>query len=457
MTDPRHDWRGELRAVLALGMPIVAVQLGMRMMSTVDVLMVGRHSEDALAAVAMGNTWVWFVTIFCTGVVMAAEPLIAQAVGARDDAAISRHMQRGLLLVVLFSLPGMALIVGLIEPVLRWTGQAPEVIPDAANYACIVGLGTLPMLGFALLRSAMQAFGAVRAIVLVIIVTNVLNAFANYALIFGNFGLPALGVEGSAWATAVSRWSMLLLLVWFGWPRIGSHVCSFRDQELRQRALRRSAIWSVVLIGVPIGLQISLELGVFAATTLTVGSLGTAELGGHQVALDLASIAFMVPMAFGMAASVRVGRAVGRGDMPGARCAAAVSLGLIAVIELVFAIGFLGMPHTLAALYTDLDNVVTIAAALLPIAGVFQVFDGLQAVAMGVLRGVGDTKTPMYVSVVGFWFVGFPIGWWMCFHGGFGAAGMWWGLVAGLGSVAVLLLVMARRKMVREHTAMSVD
>ena len=456
MSEPA-DWRSELRGLLALGVPICIVQLGMRMMSTVDVLMVGQHSEHAFAAVSMGNPWVWFVTILFTGIVMAAEPLIAQSVGARDDAAISRHLQRGLLLVVLLAVPAMFLIDVLIEPVLRWTGQSGEVIPDAASYARIVALGALPMMGFTLLRSALQAFGAVRVIVLVIVVTNLVNALVNYALIFGNLGMPALGVQGSAWATAISRWLMMILLLWFGWARLGRHVVSFGDRELRQRALRPSALWRVIVIGLPIGLQISLELGVFAATTLTVGSLGTEPLNGHQVALDLASITFMVPMAFGMAASVRVGRAVGRGDMPAARRAAGVSLALIAAIESVFAVGFLGMPHLLAGLYTKFETITAIAAALLPIAGVFQVFDGLQAVAMGVLRGVGDTKTPMYASIVGFWFVGFPVGMWLTFEQELGAAGMWWGLVVGLGSVAVLLLAIARVKLRGEHTALEVD
>ncbi|MCA8942721.1 MAG: MATE family efflux transporter [Planctomycetes bacterium] len=457
MSEHPPTGRGELRAMVRLGLPIVAVLLGMRGMSTVDVLMVGRYSEQALGAVSMANAWVWFVTMCCMGIVMAAEPLIAQAVGARDLPAISRHVQRGFVLVGLLAIPATLLIGGCVEPLLRATGQDSRVVPDATAYARIVSFGTLPVLAFALLRFTMQAFAKVRVIVIVILIANLVNALANYGLIFGHFGLPRLGVEGSAWATVLSRWLMATLLLAFSWPILGPHVRSFADPEARGRALRLRAIGRVVAIGLPIGLQSSLELGVFAATTLTVGRLGVEVIGGHQVALDLASIAFMVPMALGMAASVRVGHAVGRGDMPAARRVATVALILVTGTELVFAVGFLGMPRTLAQLYTPLEGVIGVATALLPIAGVFQLFDGLQAVATGVLRGVGATKSAMLVSLVGFWGIGFPVGLWLCFGARYGAVGMWWGLVAGLGAVAALLLVLARRRLAREITALSVD
>ncbi len=450
------SWRSELRGLLRLALPVIAVQLGTRAMNTVDVVMIGHWSEDAMAAASVGNAWMWFVTMFGIGLLMGTDPLFSQAVGARDDAAISRTMQRGLVLAGVLVVPAMVCIWQ-VDVVLGWTEQPPNVAAGATEYARIVSLGTLPVLVAQLSRVALQAHSRMRSMVIALVLANVFNAFANWVLIFGNLGAPALGLEGSAWATTVSRWFVAVLILGGSWGVLGRHVMSFRVRELRERALRLDPLRRLLWLGLPIAIMVSLELGVFAATTLTIGKLGAVAVAGHQVALDLASITFMVPMGLGFAGAVRVGNAVGRDDMTAARRSAWVALGLTAVIMLASAALFLGLPDLLAGLYTPKLEVVAAAAALLPVAGIFQVADGLQTVASGVLRGIGILRAPMVINIIGFWVVAFPFGLYLCFERDLGALGMWWGLLTGLVAVAIMLLVVARVKFAQNHARISVE
>ena len=299
-----HSLLDELRALVRLALPIAAVQLGLMAMNTVDVMMVGRLSEEALAAVTLGNLWVWGLTIFCMGVVMAADPLISQAMGAGDSAGVTRTVQRGLCIAVLLFVPS-ALLVLPVDRVLAFFQQPPEVIPDATAYARISIPSILPVLIFTLFRQVLQASGITGPLVLTILLTNGINFGLNWLLIFGNWGFPALGVVGSAWATVVSRWATVLLLGMIAWRHLGQHLWPLRPATWRAKPLL-----AMVSLGLPIGFQFLLEIGAFAATGLLMGYLGTRQVAGHQVALNLAALTFMVPMGISIAASVRVGRAV---------------------------------------------------------------------------------------------------------------------------------------------------
>ena len=456
-TDRFGAFAHELRALVRLAIPVVGVSLGMRLMSTVDIMMVGQVSDSAMASVSIGNAWVWMVSVFGVGLVTGTEPMFAQAFGARDEEAGARTLLRGLAWCLLLTIP---IVVGIsaVEVAMRWTGQPEAIVPAASSYARIVSVATFPMLAFALLRLALQARARVRVLLIAIVVSNVFNLVANYALVFGNFGFPAMGSDGSAWATAASRLVMCCAVVGFGWPVLGGEIRAFADREVRARALRVAGMSRIAAVGTPIGIQMGLEMGVFAATTLTIGSLGEVQVAGHQVALDLASLTFMVPLGLGGAAAVRVGHAVGRGDgYDGVRRASAAALGVSLVLGVLFAAVFALGPTWLAGLYTGEGRVVRLGASLLPIAGVFQVFDGLQAVAAGVLRGLGRTGLPMVINLVGFWLVGFPVGWWLTFEAGMGAAGMWWGFVVGLGSVAVGLLAVVAVRLRRVQERIGID
>lgn len=448
--------RAELGDLLRLALPVIALQLGMRAMGTVDMMMVGHVSQTALASVAVGNAWFWFPCMFGIGFLLATDPLFSQAVGARDDAAIARTMQRGLLWAAVVTVPLVA-VVWQADTVLAWSEQPEGILPGATLYARIASWSLFPVLVYGVLRQALQAHSELRALLITILLANGVNALANYALVFGHFGFPPMGVEGAAWATVFSRSCMPILLLAVAWPRLGPLVRSFADREIRRRAIQWGGMLRVARVGLPIAVQLSIEVGVFAATTILVGRLGEVPVAAHQITLDLASVTFMVPMGLGVAASVRIGRAVGRGDMPGMRRSAKVTFATTTVVMLVLAaVLFLAADH-LPRAYTDDLEVIAFAALLLPIAAVFQLVDGLQTAATGVLRGVGETRLPMIVNLVGFWLVGFPFGCWLTFDLGLGAAGMWWGLLAGLSAVAAGLLIVARLKLRQDYERLAVD
>jgi MATE family multidrug resistance protein len=431
MTSPL---RGEALALVRLGLPIIVVQVGMMAMGMVDVMMIGHLSGEALAAVALGNLYVWGLVIFGNGVLLAIDPVLAQGFGAGDRTALTRGMQRGLVLALAMSVPA-ALLALPVQPVLEALGQPAALIPDACDYVLTSIPGIFPFLAFVLLRQSLQALSRTRPIVLTIVFANIANAGLNWLLIFGNLGFPALGVSGCAWATVGARWLMAVLLLASAWPALGGYLRPWQRESFSLQPLLR-----MLRLGVPIGLQLQLEMGAFAATALFMGWIGATELGGHQVALTLASFSFMMPLGLSSAAAVRVGYAIGRQDALAARRAAFAALAIGAAIMAGFGVVFLSAPRALASLFTEDAGVLALAVTLLPIAGVFQVFDGLQVVANGVLRGAGDTRAPMLINLLGFWLVGVPVGLALAFPLGLGPVGLWWGLVAGLGSVAAILL-----------------
>ena len=294
------------------------------------------------------------------------------------------------------------------------------------------------------LRQTLQAMSIVRPALISIAVANVFNALANWALIFGNLGFPALGVRGSAYATSGSRWVMLIVIAVFGWRHLRPYVGGWRLSWLRPAALR-PFLW----VGVPIAVQVSLEVSVFSFAAVLIGRLGEAELSGHQVAISLASISFMVPLGFAGAATTRVGNAIGRRDQVAARRSALVCLCLGAGVMTAFGLVFFSLPQLLARAFSDVPDVIAAAAALIPIAGLFQVADGLQVAAAGVLRGAADTRFPAFVALVGYWVVGMPVGAWLTFERGLGPSGVWWGLTFGLVFVAIFLAFRVRWRLWR--------
>jgi MATE family multidrug resistance protein len=443
--------RADLLALARLAMPIVATQVGIMAMGLVDTLMVGHVSAAALAAVALGNLYVFGGSIFGLGVLFALDPIVAQALGAGDHSAVARALQRGLLLAVLLTVPTSLLLLT-VEPVLSLFGQPQAVIPLVGGYVRRVVAATLPFYVFVVLRQTLQAHHRMKPIVWTLIVTNALNALLNYAWIFGHWGFPALGVLGSAWATLVSRWLMALCLLATGWTCLRPYLRQLAPRIFDPGALRRT-----VRIGMPIGFQMLLEWGAFGFVGLLMGWLGVLQVAAHQIALNLASLTFMVPMGVGSAAAVLVGHAVGRGDAGGVWRSSIAALIVGACFMAAMAALFLTLPTQLAGLFTDSEPVIALAALLLPIAGLFQVFDGLQVVSMGVLRGLGDTRVPMLVSVIGFWCIGIPVSIGLAFVAGLGAVGLWWGFVAALAIVALILLRRLRRLEQREVIRIVID
>jgi MATE family multidrug resistance protein len=440
-----------LRTLLALALPVIVVQVGMMFMGVVDTIMVGHLSAQALASVALGNVYFFGAAIFGMGTLMALDPVIAHAVGAGDHEGVARGIQRGVILGALLCIP-TALLLLPAPWLLALLRQPADVAPIAGAYAQVSIPGTIGIFAFTVLRQSLQAMGRVRPIVLAIVVANLANVLLNWMLIFGHFGAPALGAVGAAWATSICRLLMAGLLLWFAWPLLREHV-----QPLRREALEPAPLGRLLLLGAPIGAQHQLEYGVFAIVGLLMGVMGTMQVAGHQVALNLASITFMVPLGLSAAASVVVGHAVGRGDRHGAveasRAALFVAVGFMGTT----AAAFLLLPGQLARLYTSVPEVVAIAVVLIPLAGVFQVFDGIQVTSIGLLRGLGDTRTPMITGILGFWILGLPVSLLLGFRFGYGPAGLWWGLVLGLVAVAGFLLFRLRQKLRQPHRRVTLD
>ena len=271
-------------------------------------------------------------------------------------------------------------------------------------------------------------------------------------LIFGKLGLPALGADGSAWATTLSRWAMLAGIVALAWPTVRRFLLPWRSESFDARALGR-----MVALGAPIGVHMQLEFGVFGTVGLLMGRLGTEAVAAHQIALNLASLTFMVPLGVAGAATVLVGQAIGRGEQAEARRAAGAALMVGIGFMSVAAAAFLLVPRLFASAYSNDPAVLALAAILIPIAGVFQVFDGLHVVSAGVLRGVADTRYPMAVGLIGFWLLGLPISLALGFGAGLGPPGLWWGLAAGLAIAAMLLVARVRSRLRREVLRVVID
>jgi MATE family multidrug resistance protein len=435
--------RADLAAMFSLAVPVVVVQVGMMLMGVVDTMVVGRVSAEALAAVALGNLAVMTVSAFAIGLLLALDPVVAQAVGAHDEPAVRRAVQRGLLLAAAITIPATLLLLP-VEPILTLLRQPQGTVPIAAGYVYRSLPGLLPFFGFVVLRQTLQAHERMRPIVVNIIAANLLNLVLDIVLVFGLLGAPAMGAFGAAWATTVCRYVLFLGLLFADRSEL-LPLLSRVDPE----SLRLQPLLAMVRLGAPIGIQIQLELAAFGVIGLLMGGLGTIEIAAHQVAINLASLTFMVPLGVASASAVRVGHAVGRADDHGARRAAASAMVCGAGFMACTALLFLALPRALAGVYTSDVQVVALAAALIPIAGVFQIFDGVQVVSSGILRGLGDTRAPMVINVLGFWLVGMPVSLALAFPLELGPRGLWWGLVAGLAAVAALLLLRISRRLSR--------
>jgi len=433
--------RAELAATTRLAMPIVLAQVGLMSMGVVDTVMVGRVSAAALAAVALGNLYYFTVSVAAAGTLYVLDPIVSQAAGARDGRRIALGVQRGMVLAVLLAAP-TALLLWPVRFVLALFRQPPELIELATSYVRISIVGVLPFLAFVVLRQSLQALHRVRALVVVVVLGNLMNAGLNWVLVYGHLGAQPMGVAGSAWATVASRWTMTLLLFAVGWPVLRAALLPWRPESLDPASLVR-----MLRLGWTIGLQQVLEFGVFAAIGLLMGLLGTPEMAAHEIALNLASLTFMVPQGIGAAAAVRVGRAVGEGDRSAAHERARTALVCGVGFMVCTAAAMLAIPRAIAGAYTNQPLVASIAASLIPIAGMFQLFDGIQAVSAGVLRGLGDTRAPFVINLAGFWLCGFPVSVVLAFATPLRALGLWWGLVAGLAVVATLLLLRVRSRL----------
>jgi len=436
--------RSELRPMLALATPVVMAELGWVTMGIVDTIMVGSLGAGAIGAVGLASMMFFAVAVFAMGLLLGLDPLVAQAFGARRLDECHRWLIAGLWLSLLVTLPMMGIVFGMNATLPRW-GLPPNVLVLARPYLAILTWSLVPLLCYVSFRRYLQAMSLVRPVMYALVAANLVNAAANWVLIHGHFGLPAMGVRGSAYATLAARIFMAgwLLIAIVGHEARRPAAAGADGEKLRDTplGLDLSRVRRLFVLGFPAAAQMVLEVGVFAAATALAGRVSSDSLAAHQIALNLAALTFMVPLGIASAAAVRVGQAIGRLDPRGAASAGWTAIAIGVGFMSSAALAFLFVPHGLIRLFTHDTAVLEIGVSLLFVAAVFQLFDGLQGVTTGVLRGLGDTRTAMLWNLAGHWIVGLPLGYLLCFRWGLGVVGLWWGLSVGLIICGVALIL----------------
>jgi MATE family multidrug resistance protein len=404
-------------------------------MGLVDTLMVGRLGPAAIAATGMGSGVFTAIVIFGMGLMLGLDTLVAQSAGAGRLDECVRWLHHGLVLA-LFITPGVMIVTWIAYHTIDAWGLNPQIGALARPYLEVIAFSAAPLLLYAALRRYLQGIHVVRPVMYALVTANVVNAGANAILIYGRFGAPALGVTGSAWATCIARAYMAMFL----------YVAVRREHRRRGDArpdvpfaIHLHRLRQLVVLGVPAASQITLEVGVFALATALAARLDAVSSASHQIALNIVSLVFMVPLGLASSGAVRVGHAIGARDMARARRAGWTALALGASIMVVLGVLLFTFPRPLLSVFTTDAQVLAIGSRLLLIAAAFQLFDGTQAVTTGILRGIGDTRTPMVMNVIGHWVLGLPVGYALCFWFAWGVMGLWVGLSIGLIFCAVAL------------------
>ncbi|CAN0653003.1 MATE family efflux transporter [Nitratireductor aquimarinus] len=441
---PVNPWIAEARATLSLAWPMVLTNLAQNAMTTTDVMMMGRLGPDALAAGTLGYNLYFAPLIFGLGLLLATSPMMATALGRKLHAVrdVRRTVRQGLWLAIAVSLP-IWLLLWQSESILLWMGQDPELARIAGSYVRTLQWAALPFFGYIILRSFISALerpGWALGIMFVMVAFNVL---ANWALMFGNLGFPALGVPGSGIATTISSTLMFL-----GLALVVSVERNFRRYQLFGRFWRADwpRFFELIRLGLPIAGSMTFEVTIFNAAALLMGLISAPALAAHAIAIQIASISFMVPLGLSQTATVRVGRAFGAQNLDGITRAGWTAFVMCIGFMALMALLMVTIPELLIGAFLDLDlpenaEVIGLAITFLAFAGLFQIFDGAQAVAAGMLRGLHDTKVPMVYSLLGYWGLGMTSSVVLAFTVGMGGPGIWIGLVSGLAIVSVLLYV----------------
>lgn len=452
--------------MLRLAVPVVLAELGWMGMGVVDTIMVGPLGPEAIGAAGVSNSLHMALAIFGMGLLLGLDTLVSQAFGARRADECHRWLLHGIALALVMSpaLVGACFVLLLIVP--RF-GFHPTILPLVQEYFTVLLWSSVPLLFYAVFRRYLQAINAVQPVMFALVSANVVNALGNWVFIYGHLGADAMGVRGSALATLIARAYMAVVLlaavilydnrkqrarVREAQARASLDRLAARREVLAASPAEHVGLWktswridparlrTLVSLGLPAAITITLEVGMFAAATALAGTLNPVATAAHQIALNVASVSFMIPLGLASAGAVRVGQAVGAENAAGAAAAgwAAILLGVLFMSGA--ALLFIALPRGLIGLFTKDPAVMALGASLLVVASIFQLFDGVQGVATGVLRGLGDTRTAMVTNLGGYWLLGLPVGYALCFNRGYGAIGLWIGLSIGLTVVASVLL-----------------
>ncbi len=427
----------EMRATVRLALPLIFAQLAAIGSNVIDTVLAGHVDAHVLGAVAVGaNIWS-LVIVSGIGMMMALPPSIAQLDGAGRRREVGAVFRQALWLAI-----GMGVLLWFAvrhaEPLIDVIGVTPSLRGDVQRFLLAISWGAPALTCYFALRGLSEGLSLTRPSMYFSLGGLVLLVPLGYVLMFGKLGIPPQGAHGCGIATATVLWLEMLA---FGLYVIFRR--NYRGLGLFDRFewpnLRR--IGALANIGLPMAVTLLAEAGLFVATALIIATLGEDVIASHQIAINIASFFFMIPLGLAMAITVRVGNAVGRNDAAGVRYAGLCGIGLTLVTQLVSAGLMLGLPHSIATLYTHDPKVIALAAQLITLAGLFQFSDGIQVAANGALRGLKDTRVPMAITLFAYWIIGMPVGWWLAFHRGLGARGMWMGLIAGLSVAAAMLFV----------------
>jgi MATE family multidrug resistance protein len=425
----------DVRRVLRLAVPVVMGELGWMMMTTVDTIMVGKLGAAAIGAIGVGNSAFYSFAIFGMGLLLGLDTLVSQSCGAGNREDCHRSLTQGVYLALALAVPLM-LLFSWMPPVFRVLGIVEPVSTLAGTFIRVLNLSTLPLLLYGAFRRYLQGMGHVAPVMFALVSANFVNWFFNWLLITGHWGWPAMGVAGSALSTCLARVYMAIVLAFAIWWYERGLQPGFRNLLQRPDWKR---LTHLIQLGFPAATQILLEIGAFGAAAVLAGRLTPGALAAHQIALNCAAISYMVPLGVASAAAVAVGQAIGRRDPRMARRNGYIAIGLTCTFMVCAAFVFLFLPGPILAVYTRDPAVLRTGAGLLAIAAIFQLFDGLQTVATGALRGFGETRGPMIANLAGYWLFGLPIGYALCFHFGLGVYGLWWGLTIALIAIALVL------------------
>jgi len=435
--------RAEFRPTLRLAIPLVLAELGWMSMAIVDTMMVGRlpNSAVAISAVSLGGILVHILAFFGGGLLIGLDTLVSQAFGAGQREDCHRSLVHGIYLSLALT-PLLMTPVWFFDSLLRLARIPPDIVALAVPYSKAMAWGTLPLLLYFAVRRCMQGMNMVRPIAFALVTSNIINAAGNWLLIYGKLGAPAMGAVGSGWSTAWARIYPAAVLVGYLLWYDRKHRTDLLRTPIQPDLMR---IRRLIALGLPAAMQITLEIGVFALVTALIGRLGAVSLASHQIALNTVSLTYMVPLGISSAAAVRVGQAIGRRDPQGAADAGGSAIFFGAVFMTLAGIALLLFPRWIARLYTPDAAIIRSTVLLLAAGAAFQLFDGIQTVATGALRGAGDTRTPMLCHFTAYWIIGLPLGAWLCFRRNMGAFGLWTGLSLALILIGIVLLFAWRR------------
>jgi len=422
--------------MLLMAVPLALAELGWMAMGVVDTIMAGRLGAAAIGAGSLGGNLFYPIAIFGTGLLLGMDTLVAQSFGADDPRDCRRSLVNGVWLAAALAAP-LALVLRSLIPLLRAVGTNPRVMVLLGPYLKALLWGMLPLLAYAALRRYLQAVNVVAPITFALVSANLVNFAGNWALMFGHWGAPAMGLEGSGWSTTIARAYMAaVLLAAIAWQERKTGNLLFR-MSWKPDVVR---LLRLLDLGLPAALQILIEGGLFGVIAVLAARLDEVSLAAHGIAVTVVSTTYMVPLGIGSAAAVRVGQAVGRKDRPGVATSGWTALLLGTLFMGVASLALWTAPRWILRVFTADAAVIASGAALLRIAALFELFDGFQTVATGALRGWGDTRSPMLAHLAGYWVIGLPVCYVLCFPLRWGVAGIWVGLTTALILIGVALV-----------------